>query len=148
MSRPFELADRWCAALCEEFFRQGDLEAARGMKYTSDLNDREHLNKESSQIGFYKSVCLPLYQAVAKVLPYLEINVHQVESNLSAWIDAENTKRIAEEENALRMKNQNKEEEDEDQSVKVQKSEKLIKPLASEIIKHTMKGIKRDTKPQ
>ncbi|OHT16501.1 3'5'-cyclic nucleotide phosphodiesterase family protein [Tritrichomonas foetus] len=85
VSRPFELADKWCDVLCEEFFRQGDLEMAHGMEYTSPLNDREHLDKPKSQIGFYTFVCLPLYQLAAKVFPELQVNVDQVQSNLSVW---------------------------------------------------------------
>ena len=85
VARPFELADKWCDVLCEEFFRQGDLEMANGMEYTSPLNDRSHLDKPKSQIGFYTFVCLPLYQAVAKAIPPLEVNVKQVQSNLAIW---------------------------------------------------------------
>ncbi|OHS92997.1 3'5'-cyclic nucleotide phosphodiesterase family protein [Tritrichomonas foetus] len=85
VSRPFELADKWCDVLCEEFFRQGDLEKTSGMEYTSPLNDREHLDKPKSQIGFYTFVCLPLYQCAAKALPPLQVNVEQVEANLAVW---------------------------------------------------------------
>ena len=85
VSRPFELADKWCDVLCEEFFRQGDLEMANGMEYTSPLNDRSHLDKPKSQIGFYTFVCLPLFQALAKAIPKLEVNVKQIESNLEKW---------------------------------------------------------------
>ena len=85
VSRPFDLANRWCDVLCEEFFRQGDLEMASGMEYTSDLNDREHLNKSKSQIGFYTSVCLPLYQALANAIQPLDVNAKSVEANLDIW---------------------------------------------------------------
>jgi len=91
VSRPFEMANKWCDDLCEEFFRQGDLEQTAGMEYTSPLNDREHLNKPKSQIGFYDAVCLPMFQAVAKVAPRLSVNVNQVESNLHQWKESENT---------------------------------------------------------
>lgn len=85
VSRPFELADKWCDVLCEEFFRQGDLEMAQGMQYTSDLNDRAHLNKPKSQIGFYMFVCLPLYTVCARCIPSLQVNVDQINSNLAIW---------------------------------------------------------------
>jgi len=85
VSRPFELADKWCDVLCEEFFRQGDLEMASGMEYTSPLNDRAHLDKPKSQIGFYNFVCLPLYVTAARVFPPLQANVDQVRSNLAVW---------------------------------------------------------------
>ncbi|OHS93093.1 3'5'-cyclic nucleotide phosphodiesterase family protein [Tritrichomonas foetus] len=85
VSRPFELADKWCDVLCDEFFRQGDLEKTNGMEYTSPLNDRAHLDKAKSQIGFYTYVCLPLYQAAARGIKELQVNVDQVSSNLEVW---------------------------------------------------------------
>ena len=85
VSRPFDLADKWVDVLCEEFFRQGDLEQANGMEYTSPLNDREHLDKPKSQIGFYTFVCLPLFQTMAKAIPKLDCNVQQILSNLAVW---------------------------------------------------------------
>jgi hypothetical protein len=85
VSRPFELADKWCDVLCEEFFRQGDLEKTQGMEYTSPLNDRAHLDKPKSQIGFYQFVCLPLYETAARACPPLSVNVDQIRSNLAVW---------------------------------------------------------------
>jgi hypothetical protein len=85
VSRPFELANKWCDVLCEEFFRQGDLEKVQGMEYSSPLNDREHLDKAKSQIGFYQFVCVPLYEAAARALPSLQVNVDQVKANLAIW---------------------------------------------------------------
>jgi len=85
VARPFELANRWCDALCEEFFHQGDLEQTKGMQYTSPLNDREHLDKPKSQIGFYTYVCLPLFEAISKVAPILIPCVEQIHSNLEIW---------------------------------------------------------------
>ncbi|OHT12155.1 3'5'-cyclic nucleotide phosphodiesterase family protein [Tritrichomonas foetus] len=97
VSRPFELADKWCDVLCEEFFRQGDLEMASGMEYTSPLNDREHLDKPKSQIGFYTFVCLPLFEVTARMLPELVCNVNQIKSNLEVWKKAAAEKAAAEE---------------------------------------------------
>jgi hypothetical protein len=85
VSRPFEMANKWCDVLCEEFFRQGELEETHGMSYTSPLNDRAHLDKPKSQIGFYTFVCLPLYQLAARALPQLQVNVDQVLANLAVW---------------------------------------------------------------
>lgn len=100
VSRPFQLADKWCDVLCEEFFRQGDLELASGMQYTSPNNDREHLDKPKSQIGFYSFVCLPLFEAAAEAIPELHVNVKQVQSNLVIWKkEAEEAKEAAESQN-------------------------------------------------
>jgi hypothetical protein len=85
VARPFEPADKWSNVFCEEFFRQGDLAMAQRMEYTSPLNDREHLAKTKSQIGFYTFVCLPLCQTRSRALPALEVNCDQIRSNLAIW---------------------------------------------------------------
>ncbi|OHT02203.1 3'5'-cyclic nucleotide phosphodiesterase family protein [Tritrichomonas foetus] len=85
VSRPFELADKWCDILNNEFFRQGDLEKETGIGLTSPLNDRENSDKPKSQIGFYNFICLPLYQAVARAFPPLQANVDSINSNLAVW---------------------------------------------------------------
>jgi len=85
VSRPFEMANQWSDVLCEEFFRQGDLEKTHGMEYTSPLNDREHLDKPKSQIGFYTYVCLPLFETASRAVPQLDANVKQIKSNLDVW---------------------------------------------------------------
>lgn len=85
VSRPFELADKWCDILNNEFFRQGDLEKQTGIGLTSPLNDRDHSDKPKSQIGFYNFICLPLYNVVAKMFPPLSVNVDSLKSNLETW---------------------------------------------------------------
>jgi hypothetical protein len=83
--RSFELASKWCEFVSEEFFRQGNLEQAQGLQYTSMVADREHLDKPKSQIGFYTSVCKPLFEAVATVMPSLEGSVKQLAANIEKW---------------------------------------------------------------
>lgn len=85
VSRPFQIADKWCDILCEEFFRQGDNEKSLGIGLTSPLNDRLNSDKPKSQIGFYNFVCLPLYSVVGKIFPPLEVNHVSVKSNLEVW---------------------------------------------------------------
>lgn len=85
VSRPFEIADKWCDVLNNEFFRQGDLEKKTGIGLTSPLNDREHPDKPKSQIGFYNFICIPLYNVVARLFPALTVNVDSVKSNLEVW---------------------------------------------------------------
>ncbi|KAH0785083.1 3'5'-cyclic nucleotide phosphodiesterase family protein [Histomonas meleagridis] len=85
VSRPFEIADRWCDILSEEFWRQGDLEKAHGWGVSSKLNDRDNVDKPNGQIGFYTFVCLPLYTAVARMLPELQVNADSVSANLEVW---------------------------------------------------------------
>ena len=84
VSRPFNLADKWCDILNQEFFRQGDLEK-KSIGLTSPLNDRDHEDKPKSQIGFYNFICLPLYNTVARIFKELEVNVQSLQSNLETW---------------------------------------------------------------
>ncbi|OHS95423.1 3'5'-cyclic nucleotide phosphodiesterase family protein [Tritrichomonas foetus] len=85
VSRPFEIADKWCEILTEEFWRQGDLELQGGLEISSPLNDRKNCNKPKGQIGFYNYICIPLYSAIARIFPELEVNVEAVKSNLEKW---------------------------------------------------------------
>ncbi|KAH0788625.1 3'5'-cyclic nucleotide phosphodiesterase family protein [Histomonas meleagridis] len=85
VSRPFPIAEKWCDVLAEEFWRQGDLEIAHGWGPSSDLNNRAIKDKAKGQIGFYSFVCLPLYNAVGRMLPELQINADKVNENLEVW---------------------------------------------------------------
>jgi hypothetical protein len=85
VSRPFELADKWCDILCQEFFRQGDVEKATGIGFTSPLNDRENTDKPKSQIGFYNFICIPLYNLLVRIFPRLHPFCDSVKSNLETW---------------------------------------------------------------
>ena len=84
VSRRFDIANLWCTDLCEEFFRQGDFEKASGME-CSPNNDREHMDVEKSQIAFYHSVCLPLFELNAKISPGIQVQVDQVRKNMAIW---------------------------------------------------------------
>ena len=85
VARQFELADRCVDTMCEEFFRSGDLSMAIGMYYTSPTRDRNHLDKQKSRLGFYRSVCLPLFKLAAECAPGLNTCVDQVKSNIATW---------------------------------------------------------------
>jgi len=100
VARSFETADRWVDVLCEEFFKQGDLERAHGMEYSSPMNDREHLDKAKSQIGFYQSVCLPLFKTLSNYSQQCIIFVNQLNTNLNRWAERSD---IAEKERKLML---------------------------------------------
>jgi len=85
VSRPFEIAGKWCDVLCEEFYRQGDMEKSQGLDFSSPLNDREHQDVPKGQIGFYNFICLPLYQGISRIFPELKVNAEAVKENLEKW---------------------------------------------------------------
>jgi hypothetical protein len=92
VSRPFEIAERWCDALCEEFWREGDLEAAQGMAVSSPLNERGIGSKARGQIGFYEVVCIPLYTVIVRIFPEAEDCLTAAKKNMEIW-----KKKLAEE---------------------------------------------------
>jgi hypothetical protein len=61
------------------------MELAQGLAISSPLNERGTGNKPKGQIGFYNFVCMPLYQAVARIFPELEVNLDAVKANLERW---------------------------------------------------------------
>jgi hypothetical protein len=61
------------------------MERAQGLPISSALNERGTGNKPKGQIGFYNFVCIPLYQAVARIFPELEVNLEAVKANLERW---------------------------------------------------------------
>jgi hypothetical protein len=94
VSRTFDLADRWCDALCEEYFRQGDTEKMLGVSFSSPLNDRTKYEKEKVQVDAYTFTYLPLFISNANRAPRLAVNKQQVESNLETWKKKRNIKRV------------------------------------------------------
>jgi len=57
-----ELHEKWTSFICEEFFRQGDMERERKQPI-SVYCDRNDTNVPKSQVGFLKNVAFPLYEA-------------------------------------------------------------------------------------
>ncbi|KAK8891171.1 hypothetical protein M9Y10_028377 [Tritrichomonas musculus] len=116
VSRPFEIADKWCTILQEEFFRQGDMEKENGIGLSSPMNDRENNDKPKSQIGFYNFICLPLYQVTARVFPKLQVNVEHVKENLEVWM-----KMVKQEEEQKQKEEEKPKEEENSQNEQEQK---------------------------
>jgi hypothetical protein len=75
---------KWVQLLEEEFFRQGDLEKARGYP-VSPLMDRSSGGITLSQPDFFNFIALPLFRTLVSVLPSLEPMLKQVKSNYHYW---------------------------------------------------------------
>lgn len=85
VSRPFNIADRWSEVLCEEFWRQGDMEKELEIEYASPNNIRGSGNKAKGQVGFYQFVCVPLYNLIVRLFPELDVIRQSLTSNLEVW---------------------------------------------------------------
>merc|ERR1719478_606839 len=68
--KPFKVCKVWALKVLEEFFEQGDKEKKLGITVQM-LNDREKVNRPSSQIGFIEFVVAPLCVAQVKLFPGL-----------------------------------------------------------------------------
>ena len=83
-----ELHEKWTALICEEFFRQGDLEKERKQDI-SMYCDRFNTDIPKSQAGFIKNICLPLYETWISYLKSDNIKsccVDQMKINLDYWL--------------------------------------------------------------
>jgi len=89
------LHEQWTMLICEEFFRQGDLEKAAGLP-VSMFCDRETTNIAKSQSGFLKNLVLPLFEALNTPLVSTRIQeacIEQIHYNLAAWNVKSKTRR-------------------------------------------------------
>ena len=67
-----------------EFFRQGDAEKGRGLPFSMNC-DRETVKVNGCQVGFITFLVGPLYKALARYAPELQVCVDQMEKNLKHY---------------------------------------------------------------
>jgi len=83
-AKPFRICRIWVLQILEEFFVQGDEEKRLGVPVQA-FNDRENVNRASSQIGFIEFLVSPMYFAAMKVLPPTALLAKQLVSNMKTW---------------------------------------------------------------
>ena len=64
--RPMEVSEPWVDCLLQEYFRQSDLEKAKGLP-VQPFMDREKVTKATAQISFIKFVLIPMFQLLSEV---------------------------------------------------------------------------------
>jgi len=82
--KPWEVCQSWAHLCLDEFFAQGDKEKAMGVP-VQPLNDRDKVNRPSSQVGFIEFAILPLAEAIVRVFPPLDGIVNNVGGNIREW---------------------------------------------------------------
>ena len=86
-AKDYDLHEKWSMLVCEEFFRQGDIEKSRNQA-VSMYCDRESTDIPKSQAGFIKNICLPLYEVWVFYLRSETVEkfcLNQLKSNLDFW---------------------------------------------------------------
>jgi len=74
--RPTRVAEPWVDNLLEEFFMQHDKEIIEGLP-ESAMMDRKKVKKSTTQSSFIAYVMIPIFEAMAKVLPNMDDSVIQ-----------------------------------------------------------------------
>lgn len=86
-TKPIELYRAWNERVLEEYFRQGDIERARGLDI-SPMCDRHNITVEKSQIGFIDYIVHPLWETWADlVYPDAQDILDRLEENRE-WYQA------------------------------------------------------------
>jgi hypothetical protein len=81
-ARPFDDAAKWADSIFEEAAHYHETANQTGKLF---LNPRLKFGKEKLLIAFYDFVCVPLYAAMARAYPPLEVNLNAVTRNLDVW---------------------------------------------------------------
>ena len=88
---------KWTKRVCEEFFKQGDLERNRGLEI-SMFCDRDTADVPKNQVTFLSVICKPMYETWTEYLKSDEVIVNcrtQLERNLEYWENQASGKRAA-----------------------------------------------------
>jgi len=86
-SKPFPVAKYWAEVIQEEFFLQGDQERVLGLTI-SPFMERGNSSLPQMQVNFSGFIVIPLFQAIAKVLPEIQREVLPVLlENRHRWND-------------------------------------------------------------
>ena len=91
-----ELHEKWSSLICEEFFRQGDIEKERKQEI-SMYCDRYNTDIPKSQAGFIKNISLPLYEAMCTYLKSSLISINcleQLKVNYLYWVNRSKSNKI------------------------------------------------------
>merc|ERR1719456_1227491 len=82
--KPWRICMTWAKSVLEEFFNQGDQEKKLGITVQM-LNDRDKVNRPTSQIGFIEFIVAPFIIGQVKLFPGLYEFLDHVEENLREW---------------------------------------------------------------
>lgn len=82
--KPWKLAQELAHLCLDEFFDQGDQEKAAGIPVQM-MNDRDKVNRPSSQIGFIEFVIAPMAEAMMTLFPPLEGLAENLRTNVGNW---------------------------------------------------------------
>ena len=91
--KKFDISLQWVEVLCEEFWKQGDMEKKKGIP-VSFLCDRDKIDVPTSQIGFLRGFIVTTFDCLAAMFPSLKYTMENAENNIKQWQILRDKKRI------------------------------------------------------
>jgi cAMP-specific phosphodiesterase 4 len=82
--KPWKICVQWAEVIISEFFLQGDEEKRLGIPVQM-LNNRDTLNKPSSQVAFIEFFVAPFNKAMVNIFPPLWQLTECLQANLQTW---------------------------------------------------------------
>lgn len=93
ITKPWEVQKKVAELIANEFFEQGDLEKAQLKITPMDMMNREKKEElPKMQVGFIDSICMPVYQAIAKVSTKLSPLLDGCSKNRDHWLHEAHSK--------------------------------------------------------
>jgi len=86
-TRPLAVSRPWAEQLMIEFFLQSDLEKQKGLPVLPHM-DREKVKLADAQVGFISFVLIPLYTALAQLLPNVKACIENLNMSLTYYKEA------------------------------------------------------------
>ncbi|CDW73306.1 3 5-cyclic nucleotide phosphodiesterase family protein [Stylonychia lemnae] len=87
-ARNFEVSQKWCYLVFEEFFNQGDVEVDQGLPISFYCN-RKTTKVPETQPGFINGIVLPLWTTLVDIMPGMSGFIERAKSNSIKWAEYE-----------------------------------------------------------
>ncbi|KAI7852505.1 hypothetical protein BDC45DRAFT_466054 [Circinella umbellata] len=88
--RPWPICCKWSDLVCEEFFRQGELEKEHGLPVSPNM-DRNQVTQTTIGLQFGDFVVSPYFEIFAAMFPKAETLVEELAKNRNEWLALEET---------------------------------------------------------
>ncbi|XP_070185768.1 dual 3',5'-cyclic-AMP and -GMP phosphodiesterase 11-like [Littorina saxatilis] len=88
IAKPWEVQKKVAEMVASEFFEQGDMEKETLKIQPMEMMDRDQKHKlPNMQVGFIDAICLPVYEAIARVSPRLSPLLKGCQQNRAHWLE-------------------------------------------------------------
>ncbi|XP_060809436.1 probable 3',5'-cyclic phosphodiesterase pde-5 isoform X2 [Amyelois transitella] len=84
-AKPWDIQIKTVKVIFEEFYAQGDKEAAAGRTPIPMMDRTKPEEQPASQVGFLSQICIPCYTVLSKVLPNTKPMYLMAMKNLHRW---------------------------------------------------------------